>query len=126
MRCIERAFEDAKQEVGLDEYEVHSAPGWYPHMTLALWALALLAVVRAVQFRRPHPKKSPGTHSLVALKRSRGLSLPKIRCLWHLALRVSIGMRRSLAWPHWRRYHQWAAQSCHYRRQRLKRKQIQL
>ena len=44
--CIERAFEDAKQEAGLDEYEVRSATGWYRHVTLALWALALLAAIR--------------------------------------------------------------------------------
>ena len=72
--CIERAFEDAKQEVGLDEYEVRSATGWYRHMTLALWALALLAVLRATTLpdaAPPVPKKPRG--SLAAFKRSRGL-----------------------------------------------------
>ncbi len=44
---IESSFEAAKGEVGLDEYEVRSATGWYRHMTLALWAMALLAAVRA-------------------------------------------------------------------------------
>ena len=59
--CIERAFEDAKQETGLDEYEVRSATGWYRHMTLALWALALLAVLRATTLPDAVPpvKKNP-------------------------------------------------------------------
>ncbi|MCY3660309.1 MAG: hypothetical protein OXG36_14990 [Caldilineaceae bacterium] len=33
---IEAAFEMAKQEVGLDEYEVRNARGWDRHMILAL------------------------------------------------------------------------------------------
>ena len=73
--AIEHAFEAAKQETGLDDYEVRSAHGWYRHVTLALWALALLAVVRAVDRDRPHsPKKSPPTHSLAVFKRTRGLA----------------------------------------------------
>jgi SRSO17 transposase len=43
---IEVAFEHAKGEVGLDQYEVRSWTGWYRHMTLALFAQALLTVVR--------------------------------------------------------------------------------
>ena len=58
---------------------------------------------------------------------SRGLSLPEIRCfLWHLVLRVPRGVRRLLAWSYWCRRHQWVAQGCHYRRQQLKRQQVQL
>ena len=73
--AIEHAFEAAKQETGLDDYEVRSAHGWYRHVTLALWALALLAVVRAADLDRPHPqKKSPPTPSLAAFKRTRGLA----------------------------------------------------
>jgi SRSO17 transposase len=43
---IEVAFEHAKGEVGLDHYEVRSWTGWYRHMTLALFAQAVLTVVR--------------------------------------------------------------------------------
>jgi SRSO17 transposase len=43
---IEVAFEAAKGEVGLDQYEVRSWTGWHRHMTLALFAQALLTVVR--------------------------------------------------------------------------------
>lgn len=44
---IETAFEGAKQEAGLDEYEVRSWTGWYRHVTLSLLAYAFLAVTRA-------------------------------------------------------------------------------
>ena len=73
--CIERAFEDAKQEAGLDEYEVRSATGWYRHVTLALWALALLAAIRATTLpdAAPPVKKKPAG-SLAAFRRSRGLA----------------------------------------------------
>ena len=43
---IEVAFEAAKGEVGLDQYEVRSFHGWYRHVTLALFAQALLTVIR--------------------------------------------------------------------------------
>ena len=72
---VESAFEAARQETGLDSCEVRSAEGWRRHVTLVLWALALLAVVRAADLERPDPqKKSPGTHSLTAFRRLRGLA----------------------------------------------------
>ncbi len=44
---IECCFESAKQETGLDDYEVRSWHGWYRHVTLSMTALALLSVIRA-------------------------------------------------------------------------------
>ena len=44
---IEAAFEGAKQEVGLDEYEVRKWASWYRYMTLAMLAYAFLSVVRS-------------------------------------------------------------------------------
>jgi SRSO17 transposase len=44
---IEQGFQQAKNEVGLDHYEVRRWPGWYRHVTLALLAHAFLAVTRA-------------------------------------------------------------------------------
>ena len=43
---IEEAIEEAKGEVGLDQYEVRTYRAWYRFMTLALWAHAVRAVVR--------------------------------------------------------------------------------
>ena len=45
--AIETCFQTAKQETGLDEYEVRSWTGWYRHITLSMLALAFLAAVRA-------------------------------------------------------------------------------
>jgi SRSO17 transposase len=45
--AIEESFEEAKGEVGLDQYEVRRWIGWYRHVTLALLAHAFLAVTRA-------------------------------------------------------------------------------
>ena len=44
---IEEGFEQAKGEVGLDQYQVRKWVSWYRHITLALLAHAFLAVVRA-------------------------------------------------------------------------------
>ena len=41
---IEDTFKLAKGQVGLDQYEVRSWRGWYRHITLALLALAALAI----------------------------------------------------------------------------------
>ena len=77
---IEQCFEEAMGEVGLDHYEVRSWTGWYRHITLAMWAYALLTVLRAG--RRPTegaPKKTlpqPAPSSLAAFKAARGLRFP--------------------------------------------------
>ena len=43
---IEECFEEAKGEVGLDQYEVRRWDGWYRHITLAMLAHACLTVIR--------------------------------------------------------------------------------
>ena len=49
---VEEAFELAKQQVGLDDYEVRHWQGWYRHITLAMFALALLTVVKVAGQKR--------------------------------------------------------------------------
>lgn len=79
---VEIGFEEAKGEVGLDEYEVRSWHGWYRHITLALVAHAVLAAMRAagrdIEVSAPHPAPkggpTPRPDSLAAFKRQRGLS----------------------------------------------------
>jgi SRSO17 transposase len=77
---IEQLFEAAKGDVGLDHYEVRSWTGWYRHITLAMWALALLVVLRAGAIAVEALKKSlplpPERSSLVAFRASRGLRSP--------------------------------------------------
>lgn len=50
---IEVCFEQAKGEVGLDQYEVRSWHGWHRHITLSMAALAFLAVTRHEALRGP-------------------------------------------------------------------------
>jgi len=79
---VEIGFEEAKGEVGLAHYEVRSWDGWYRHITLALFAHAFLASIRAegVDIEPPQkggPKggleKPKDTDSLLAFKRGREL-----------------------------------------------------
>lgn len=77
---VESSFEAAKGEVGLDQYEVRSWTAWYRHITLAMWALALLTVMRAGTIAvdmlkkrlRPPTQASP----LAPFKAKRGLASP--------------------------------------------------
>jgi len=77
---VEQCFETAKQEVGLDEYEVRSYQGWYRHITLASLAHAFLTVLRAngldpLAEMEKKTKPQP-THSMRAFKRKRGIISP--------------------------------------------------
>jgi SRSO17 transposase len=77
---VEQCFEEAKGEVGLDQYEVRSWTGWYRHITLAMWAYALLTVLRADHLpmaeapKKMLPPRPPS--SLTAFKVMRGLRCP--------------------------------------------------
>jgi SRSO17 transposase len=73
---VEESLQTAKGEVGLDHYEVRSWTGWYRHITLAMWAQAFLAVVRAEtgtdMARKKGAQGLPRT-SLARFKAHRGL-----------------------------------------------------
>jgi SRSO17 transposase len=86
---VEQCFEEAKGEVGLDEYEVRSFQGWYRHITLSMLAHAFLIVLRAQSQTNPaHEKQSEGkkrckplpshapSQTLSDFKRQRGLTCP--------------------------------------------------
>jgi SRSO17 transposase len=45
--AIEECFQAAKNQCGLDEYEIRRYVGWYRHITLAMLAHAFLAVLAA-------------------------------------------------------------------------------
>jgi SRSO17 transposase len=73
---IERCFQEAKGEVGLDHYEVRSWTGWYRHITLAMLAHAFLAAMRAQETSTDALKKGivNGKNShFMTFKRRRGL-----------------------------------------------------
>lgn len=56
--AIEECFEQAKQETGLDDYEVRSWLGWHRHITLAMLAHATLAVLRSQAAPSATPQKT--------------------------------------------------------------------
>jgi SRSO17 transposase len=56
--AIEETFQTAKNEVGLDHYQVRRYPGWYRHVTLAMLAHAFLTITRAAT--RSREKGGPG------------------------------------------------------------------
>ncbi len=74
---VESDFQTTKGEVGLDHYEVRSWIGWYRHITLAMWAQAVLTMIRAAAVDAEVPKR--GLHrqdeasSLASFKARRGL-----------------------------------------------------
>jgi SRSO17 transposase len=77
---VESSFEAAKGEVGLAQYEVRSWTAWYRHITLAMWALALLTVMRAGTIAVDMLKKSLPSPTqacpLAAFKARRGRASP--------------------------------------------------
>jgi SRSO17 transposase len=74
---VERCCEEAKGEVGLDQYEVRSWTGWYRHITLAMGAYALLTVLRGAHLLTTTPLKKmlqgSTPSSLTVFKVARGL-----------------------------------------------------
>jgi SRSO17 transposase len=103
---IESDFEAAESEVGLDHYEVRSWTGWYRHLTLAMWALALLTVLHAGAIaleavkkvrRAPKGEQSAGVQGQPWPHIP--LSVPEIRrLLWRLVLAMPPTVHHILAW----------------------------
>jgi SRSO17 transposase len=54
--AIEECFQTAKNEAGLDHYQVRSWRAWYAHITLAMLAAAYLAATRASEHEQPVEK----------------------------------------------------------------------
>jgi SRSO17 transposase len=53
--AIEESFQTAKNEVGLDQYQVRRYDAWYAHITLAMAAAAFLVATRAAEAARGVP-----------------------------------------------------------------------
>ncbi len=68
--AVEECFQTAKQECGLDDYQVRRYPGWHRHITLAMAAHACLTVLRACAFDARKAETDPPTSSTSAWPRS--------------------------------------------------------
>ena len=53
--AVEESFQTAKNEVGLDQYQVRRYDAWYAHITLAMAAAAFLVVTRATEATKGAP-----------------------------------------------------------------------
>jgi SRSO17 transposase len=77
---IETDIEEAKGEVGLDQYEVRTWPSWYRHMSLVLLAYSFLAVMKARGSAADLAAIKGGAKTrkttMAAFRASRGLSSP--------------------------------------------------
>ncbi|WP_435138136.1 IS701 family transposase [Actinacidiphila sp. bgisy144] len=71
--AVEECFQTAKQECGLDDYQVRRYPGWHRHITLAMAVHACLTVLRARTLNTAHAEKAetdPPSSSTSASPRS--------------------------------------------------------
>src|SRR3954452_2042994 len=50
--AVEEGFQIAKNEVGLDQYQVRRYDAWYAHITLAMTAAAFLTIIRATETQK--------------------------------------------------------------------------
>jgi SRSO17 transposase len=54
--AVEECFQTAKNETGLDHYQVRGYQAWYRHITLSMTALAFLVITREITKKGdPHP-----------------------------------------------------------------------
>ena len=119
---IEETFQAGKGQVGLDHYQVRGWTPWHRFITLAMLALAFLAVLTA-STNDPTATDtdnlagpSPPPH-LPDPRRPVPLTLAELRHLVaHLLLRPVLDAAYLLGWSTWRRHHQAIARHCHYRR----------
>ena len=84
--AIEECFEEAKGQVGLDQYEVRRWDGWYRHITLAMLAQAYLSLGQVGNLRaRPikHQAMEPGEKgaATVPMKTLIPITAPEVRRL---------------------------------------------
>ena len=99
-------FQASKGLTGLGEHQVRRRDSWYRWTTLAMLALAFLAIAAAIEHASPPPDDQ------ITLTRN------EIAALFaKLIIDPPKDARHQLRWPAWRRRHQHRAKTCHYQRQ---------
>ena len=110
---VEECFQTAKGQVGLDHYQVRGWTPWHRHITLAMLALAFLAITTA----RHAPPRTPTAHEIAHGQGPLRLTVPEIRRLFTALTDTPHQLRdHILSWSAWRTRHQARAQAAHYRR----------
>jgi SRSO17 transposase len=108
--AIEESFQAAKGQVGLGHYQVRGWEPWHRFATLAMLALAFLAVTAATSWPVPDSDRRGSM-------RACALSMAEIRHLLRPLLASSPRQPAAmLAWSAWRRRSQARARRSHYQR----------
>lgn len=103
---VEESFQAAKSQVGLDQHQVRRWDSWHRHATLALAALAVLAICAA-----DTETDAPTDHGLIRL------TVNEIRRLINVCIiRPITNLAHRSHWSGWRRRHQHRARRAHYTR----------
>ncbi len=102
----EESFQAAKGQVGLDQHQVRLWQSWHRFTTLALAALAILALCAA----DTDPADDHDRPDLIRL------TVNEIRLINALLIRPIHTIAHNLRWSHWRRRHQAHARRAHYAR----------
>ena len=103
---VEESFQTAKGQAGLDEHQVRRWCSWHRWTTLAMLAMAFLAITTATQRRQ---NQCP--EHLIPI------TVNELRRLFDaLVIGKTATVEHILNWSVWRRKHQATARRCHYRR----------
>jgi anti-sigma-K factor RskA len=104
---VEESFQAAKGQVGLDQHQVRRWTSWHRFTTLAMAALAILAIC-AADAHTPDRRTQPDMIDL---------TVNEIRHLINvLLIRPTRSITHRLRWSRWRRRHQARAKRAHYSR----------
>jgi SRSO17 transposase len=104
---VEESFQAAKGQVGLDQHQVRRWTSWHRFTTLALAALAVLAICAA-------DTRTADRHAQADMIE---LTVNEIRRLINvLLIRPTRSIAYRLRWSNWRRRHQARARRAHYAR----------
>ena len=107
--AVEECFQTAKDQVGLDQYQVRGWTGWHRFITLAMLALAVLTVMAAQS--RPATPSDPVADTHIAM------TIAEVRRLFNaLVTTVTGNAAKTLKASLWRRKVQATARRSHYRR----------
>ncbi|MER5646111.1 hypothetical protein [Streptosporangium sp. NPDC002524] len=122
---IEECFQAAKNETAFDHYQVRLYPAWYRYITLAMLALAFLAVTRADLADEPYGSAADTSVAARAgdaqpVRLPTVVSANEIRHLFTSLTRPALDEQRIKHWSAWRLRHQARAQRAHYQRQRIR------
>jgi SRSO17 transposase len=104
--AVEECFQAAKNEAGMDHYQVRLHKAWYRYVTLAMLALAWLAVTRAALAEPGQPPEARLT-----------TSANEIRRMFTALCSPPPDKHHARQWSRWRHHHQQRARHYHYQRQ---------